>query len=1516
MTLNSDRGISLGASGGTIETDSTSTLTYGGIIADSGAFTKSGAGTLLLSGANTYTGLTTISAGTLQVTGTLSDSAVINNQGTYDVDNSDTISRVYDTSGSPGNIELASGVTLTTGDTENHYIYGVISGDGSITKQGTGWLYLENGNNTFTGGMTYNAGLTLLMDGDGNLGSVPGSFDADYLTFNGGGIWANASFTINANRGMTLTGNGFIGSRNGRTLTYGGVITGSGNLTKNYDGTLLLSGTNTYTGSTIIDEGILSVSSSANLGATPGSVDADNLILDGGTLRATNSFTLDDNKGITINSASTIQTDDTVTLTYGGVIAGSRGYFKTGNGTLLLSGNNTNTSDAVIDGGTLQVTGSIADASDIYLRSSSGVYDVDSTDTIQSVYGSGSVELASGITLTAGDSTDFTLSGVMSGAGSFTKAGSGAFTLSAANTYTGDTTISAGTLTVSGTLADTTDVINSGTYDVDATDTIQSLSGSGAVELASGITLTTGDGGDDTVSGVISGAGSFTKAGAGTLTFSANNTYTGDTTISAGTLKLTGTLADTTDVINSGTYDVDTTDTIQSLSGSGAVELASGITLTTGDGGDDTVSGVISGAGALTKAGSGTLTLSGSNTYTGSTTLSAGLISISATNNLGATPGSADADNLIFNGGGLNSTGTFSLAANKGMTLSSSGTINTDTSTTLTYDGIITGSGNFIKDGSGSMVLSATNTYTGNTTISAGTLEVSGQLGSGSYSGTVANSGIFSYSSSSNQTLSGVISGSGSLEKSSSSILTLSATNTYSGDTTISAGTLKMTGTLADTTDVINSGVYDVDATDTIQSLRGSGSVELANGITLTTGDSGTDAVSGVISGAGSLTKAGSGFLILSAANTYTGDTTISAGSLAITGSLADSTDVINSGVYDVDATDTIQSLRGSGSVELASGITLTTGDSGDDTISGVISGTGAFTKVGSGTLTFSANNTYTGDTTISAGTLTVSGTLADTTDVINSGTYDVDATDTIQSLSGSGAVELASGITLTTGDGGDDTVSGIISGSGSLTKAGSGTLTFSANNTYTGDTTISAGTLKLTGTLADTTDVINSGTYDVDATDTIQSLSGSGAVELASGITLTTGDSGDDTISGIVSGDGSLTKAGSGTLTLSATNTYTGDTTISAGTLTVSGALADTTDVINSGTYDVDVTDTIQSLSGSGVVELATGITLTTGDGGDDTVSGVISGAGSLTKVGAGTLTFSGNNTYTGDTTISAGTLTVSGTLADTTDVINSGTYDVDATDTVQSLSGSGAVELASGITLTTGDAGDDTISGVISGAGSFTKAGSGILTLSGSNTYTGSTTLSAGTILISASNNIGATPGSADADNIIFTGGTLNTSGTFSLGSNKGITMTSSGTINTNSSTTLTYAGIITGSGSITKAGAGALILSGDNTYSGDTTITTGTLNVSGTLSNSTDVINSGIYDVDATDTIQSLRGSGAVELAGGITLTTGDSGDDTISGVISGAGALTKAGSGTLTLSAANTYTGDTTISAGKI
>ena len=83
------------------------------------------------------------------------------------------------------------------------------------------------------------------------------------------------------------------------------------------------------------------------------------------------------------------------------------------------------------------------------------------------------------------------------------------------------------------------------------------------------------------------------------------------------------------------------------------------------------------------------------------------------------------------------------------------------------------------------------------------------------------------------------------------------------------------------------------------------------------------------------------------------------------------------------------------------------------------------------------------------------------------------------------------------------------------------------------------------------------------------------------------------------------------------------------------------------------------------------------------------------------------------------------------------------------------------------------------------------------------GGTTISDGTLEVASDANLGSTPGSADVDNIIFNGGTLNTSSGFTLNSNRGITMTGAGTINTNAGTTLTYGGLITGSGALTKSG-----------------------------------------------------------------------------------------------------------------
>ena len=130
----------------------------------------------------------------------------------------------------------------------------------------------------------------------------------------------------------------------------------------------------------------------------------------------------------------------------------------------------------------------------------------------------------------------------------------------------------------------------------------------------------------------------------------------------------------------------------------------------------------------------------------------------------------------------------------------------------------------------------------------------------------------------------------------------------------------------------------------------------------------------------------------------------------------------------------------------------------------------------------------------------------------------------------------------------------------------------------------------------------------------------------------MTTGDGTNTTFSGVVSGEGSISKSGTGSLTLSGANTYSGFTRITEGELIITGTLSDGTDVIvvTPGLLRVQANDTIKSLSGDGSVVLdGSSYTLTTGDAGDDTISGVISGSGGLTKKGAGTLSLTGINTF-----------------------------------------------------------------------------------------------------------------------------------------------------------------------------------------------------------------------------------------------------------------------------------------------
>ena len=775
-----------------------------------------------------------------------------------------------------------------------------------------------------------------------------------------------------------------------------------------------------------------------------------------------------------------------------------------------------------------------------------------------------------------------TYAGILSGTGSLTKTGAGTLTLSGANTYTGGTTVSVGVLQGNTT----------------------SLQGN----ILDNARVTFNQTAAGTYSGILSGTGSLTKTGAGTLTLSGANTYTGGTTISTGVLQ-----GDTT-----------------SLRGN----IVDNANVTFNQAAAGTYSGILSGTGSLTKTGAGTLTLSGANTYTGGTTVSAGVLQGNTT----------------------------SLQRN----ITNNANVTFDQAAAGTYSSVMSGTGSLTKTGAGTLTLSGANTYTGGTTVSAGTLQ--GNMTS--LQGNILDNANVTFNQTSAGTYAGILSGTGSLTKIGSSTLILSGANTYSGGTTVSAGILQ-----GDTT-----------------SLQGN-IVDNAN-VTFNQAAAGT--YSDVISGTGSLTKTGAATLTLSGANTYSGGTTVSAGVLQ-----GDSTSLQRN---------------------IANSANVTFDQSTAGTYSGVMSGAGSLTKTGAGTLILSGANTYSGGTTVSAGILQ-GNTISLQRNIVNNANVTFD-----QSAVG--------------------TYTGIMSGAGSLLKTGAGTLTLSGANTYSGGTTVSAGTLQgnatsLQGNILDNANVTfnqtSAGTYAgiLSGTGSLLKVGSStltltGANTYIGGTTVSGGilqgtttslqgniqdnarvtfnQSTTGTYAGIISGTGSLFKLGTGTVILSGANTYSGGTTVSAGVLQ-----GDTTslqrNIANSANVTFDQTT-------------------------DGTYSGVMSGSGSLTKIGAGTLSISAANTYTGVTTIDAGRLAVDGSLSSNVLVGPAGT-----------LGGSGTI--GGGVT-NQGTVADGNSIGTLTVGGDFTQAAGSAMDVEIDNLGTtpgvnndlvsvgGTTTLGGGTV------NVDAAPGS----------------------------------------------------------------------------------------------------------------------------------------------------------------------------
>lgn len=407
--------------------------------------------------------------------------------------------------------------------------------------------------------------------------------------------------------------------------------------------------------------------------------------------------------------------------------------------------------------------------------------------------------------------------------------------------------------------------------------------------------------------------------------------------------------------------------------GPGAVDVSFDGTTTT------TWSNDITGAGGLIKGGTGTLILTGTNTYSGGTKINLGTLQIGN----GGTTGSI-VGNVTNNG---------SLVFNR--------------SDDVSFGGIVSGSGSLEQAGTGRLTLTGANTYTGGTTISNGTLQIGNGGTTGSITGNVTNNGSLVFKRSNDVSFEGSIGGSGSLVQAGTGTLILTGTNWYAGGTTISSGTLQLGngGTRGRISgDVTNNGSMVFDYGYQSGVMQG---------------------FSGVISGNGNVVKSGQGTLILTGDHTYTGGTTISAGTLQI-GQLGGVIGTAGSIIGDVTDNGALVFARGD-----------------DLTFNGVIRGNGSLEQAGTGTLILTGANTYTGGTTISLGTLQIGngGTTGSIVGDVTNDTY-------YGSLTFNRSDDLSYG--------------GVISGSGRVVKLGNGTLTLSGANTYTGGTAVKAGTLKV----------------------------------------------------------------------------------------------------------------------------------------------------------------------------------------------------------------------------------------------------------------------------------------------------------------------------------------------------------------------------------------------------------------------------------------------------------------------
>ncbi|EBX3861388.1 autotransporter outer membrane beta-barrel domain-containing protein [Salmonella enterica subsp. enterica serovar Senftenberg] len=1341
-------GISIAGGNNQITTESGSAIVAkdNGILINSGANNVTNGGSITATGSSISYGIHYYSgtSGTITNTGTITttgkgagDASVYAHGGAVTINNSGTMDSsvfgVYVTTGHTLNNLAGGSITANTavqfngnnntlanagailGDTNGVTISGsgnTLTSQGKITG-GTNAILINSGskNNTITlntgteisGSITddnnsASANNNLILDGEGTLGSSisglnsvtsSGDWTLSGATMNLSGttnsaLWVKSG-TLILNGAMTAKGatvdsgttlqignGGTLGAFNGDivdngTLTfnrsdaaaYGSVISGSGNVVKQGGGELTLSNNNSYSGGTTIAEGTLT----ATAGGALGSGNIDNrayLKLDAAS--ASDPFIVAD---LTTHSSATVEI---------------------GAGSTLQANTLTQQDGSTLTANLTETSGPAIRAKNVNLDGTLNIASPASQEPIRSTDDLISLALIESDNAISGDFDDITINGNAMNPDAF--------------------------ITVVGQKN-----VNDTHYDLVETLTWYADRDNAAIDAHGTFNLADADDSftvNTVLEDVDANSGwdgqSLTKTGAGTLILNAENTYTGGTTISGGTLIATN---------------------VEAL---GTGNVTDNATLELNTGGD--FDNAISGSGQVVKSGDKTLTLSGINSYTGGTTISGGTLVASNVDALGSGDVTDNATLELNTGGDFDNAigGTGSVVKSGDKTLTLSGTNTYRGGTTISggtlvasnvnalgsgdvtdnatlemntggdFTNNIGGTGSVVKSGDKTLTLSGTNSYTGGTTISGGTLVANNVEALGT--GDVTNNATLELNTGGD--FDNVISGSGQVVKSGDEMLTLSGNNTYRGATTISGGTLIATHVNALGTGAIDnraSLLLDASGQFTVTDLttESGGNTEIGAGSTLqaTTLTQKSDSTLTInlnsntadpvihtasqVSLAGTLDITGVGdvldsdpastddldtFTLIASDKTIAGDFE----KLTVAGMDADLADFITvDGRIDdtgkqyelttaltwyADRDDAVTDAHGTFNLTNADGsFAVNTVLENVDATLDPASATGwdgtSLIKQGAGTLILNAENTYTGGTTISGGTL-----VATNVDALGSGDVTDDAT-----------LELNTG----------GTFDNAISGSGQVVKSGDGALTLSGANSYSGGTLISDGTL-----VASNVEALGTGDVTDDAV-----------------LELNTGGDFDNAISG----SGQVVKSGDETLTLSGSNTYTGGTLISSGTL-----VANDVNALGTG----DVTDNA---------------TLMLNTGGDFINN--IGGTGRVEKSGDDTLTLSGSNSYTGGTLISSGTL-----VATNVDALGSG----DVTDNA-------TLELNTG----------GTFDNAISGSGQVVKSGDETLTLSGANSYTGGTLISGGTLVAS---NVEAL-GSGDIDN--YASLQLNASGQF---------------------------------------------------------------------------------------------------------------------------------------------------------